>query len=140
VQYTVLCAVHISHTQVPATVYVKKTALGHQAIDISGIEAPQDMSSVKIGAVKVTTNGNSTQYSQEHQLAINTGSNLGQANEDQRSLALQQVDGSDIYQLPANVVQHIKTESSRQTVSSLYISQPDTVVGSNTSDSTVLGQ
>jgi len=120
VQYTVLCAVHISHTQVPATVYVKKTALGHQAIDISGIEAPQDMSSVKIGAVKVTTNG--------------------QANEDQRSLAVQQVDGSDIYQLPANVVQHIKTESSRQTVSSLYISQPDTVVGSNTSDSTVLGQ
>ena len=28
--------------QVPANVYVKKTALGQQTIDISGLEAPQD--------------------------------------------------------------------------------------------------
>ena len=29
--------------QVPANVYVKKTALGQQTIDISGLEAPQDV-------------------------------------------------------------------------------------------------
>jgi len=47
------------HLKVPANVYVKKTALGQQTIDISGLEAPTN------DGDKVSTNGNSANSSQE---------------------------------------------------------------------------
>jgi len=50
------------HLKVPANVYVKKTALGQQTIDISGLEAPQDVPAGD--GDKVVTNGGSANSSQ----------------------------------------------------------------------------
>jgi hypothetical protein len=44
------------HLKVPANVYVKKTALGQQTIDISGLEAPRDVPT-NGGGDKAATNG-----------------------------------------------------------------------------------
>merc|ERR1719228_2148038 len=44
------------HLKVPANVYVKKTALGQQTIDISGLEAPRDVPT-NGGGNKAATNG-----------------------------------------------------------------------------------
>eukprot|EP00092_Neocalanus_flemingeri_P038130 GFUD01041502.1.p1 GENE.GFUD01041502.1~~GFUD01041502.1.p1 ORF type:complete len:823 (+),score=239.66 GFUD01041502.1:63-2531(+) len=56
------------HLKVPANVYVKKTALGQQNIDISGLEAPQDVPSIngdKFGS-NGTSSTTSSQLSQEY--------------------------------------------------------------------------
>jgi len=50
------------HLKVPANVYVKKTALGQQTIDISGLEAPRDVPAND--GDKVVTNGGSANSSQ----------------------------------------------------------------------------
>jgi len=50
------------HLKVPANVYVKKTALGQQTIDISGLEAPRDVPTND--SDKAVTNGGSTNSSQ----------------------------------------------------------------------------
>jgi len=50
------------HLKVPANVYVKKTALGQQTIDISGLEAPRDVPAND--GDKVVNNGGSANSSQ----------------------------------------------------------------------------
>jgi len=60
------------HLKVPANVYVKKTALGQQTIDISGLQAPQDVPSAE--GEKVTSNGSSVASSQASQEIVSTPS------------------------------------------------------------------
>jgi len=68
------------HLKVPANVYVKKTALGQQTIDISGLEAPTN------DGDKVSTNGNSANSSQE--FSSNPSSDNSQDKVDPASQAL----------------------------------------------------
>jgi len=60
------------HLKVPANVYVKKTALGQQTIDISGLEAPQDVPTYD--GDKASTNGSSANSSQNSQESMSTPS------------------------------------------------------------------
>lgn len=60
------------HLKVPANVYVKKTALGQQTIDISGLEAPQDVPTND--GDKASTNGSSANSSQNSQESMSTPS------------------------------------------------------------------
>jgi len=64
------------HLKVPANVYVKKTALGQQTIDISGLEAPRDVPAND--GDKVVTNGgsaNSSQCSQDSNASAENSQN-----------------------------------------------------------------
>jgi len=62
------------HLKVPANVYVKKTAKGQQTIDISGLEAPQDVPTSENEKSNGLSSTNSSQCSQDSTLTVSSES------------------------------------------------------------------